>query len=103
MEFIFIGGYIFIAITVYLITFFIDSRRLGKREITQEEAGDETEDNAIIAIFWPIAALFLIIFELMYSIGEGVRKIGENTIKHSSYKNDTNSNCSNLSGGCTCN
>lgn len=87
-----------------MVASFIDGREIGKGEITQEAAEDETENNALIAIFWPIIVLLSIIFSpfvLIYYIGEGVRKIGENTAKFGSYKNNANSNRNNLSRDCT--
>ena len=104
-------GYVVIAIIIYLIASFMDGRKMGKGEITQKEAEDETEGNAITAIFWPVAALFLISlspFALIGFIGEGVRKIGESTIKLGSYTTlqndaDTDPNCNNLPNSCTSN
>lgn len=104
-------GYVVIAIIIYLIASFIDGRKMGKGEITQKEAEDETEDNAITAIFWPVAVLFLISlspFALIGFIGKEVRKIGESTIKLGSYttlQNDADSDsiCNNISDNCTSN
>lgn len=74
--------YVVIAVLIYLVTTFIDGRKLGKGKITRGQADRKVEDHALAAIFWPIVAVVLLAmspFTLVYYIGNGVRKLGEYT------------------------
>ena len=86
--------YVVIAVLIYLVTIFIDGRKIGKGEITKEWACKKVEDHALVAIFWPIVAVgFLAVspFILFHHIGDGVRKLGEyTTTRRNISSGDTN-------------
>jgi formate hydrogenlyase subunit 3/multisubunit Na+/H+ antiporter MnhD subunit len=88
--------YLVIAVLIFLVANFIDGRKLGKGEITRQKAESDKEDNAVVAIAWPILAACLLAlapFIIVSYIGNGARKFGEFTTTSQHI-----SDCDDLSG-----